>query len=179
MGSQSQEASTEWFIFEDIFLAVFGMFFISLLAALTCCLKKRCNKKIKVLCTAGDQDFKTAFEFFIAKNLHQKLKWINNKTELKRKGKYVLLCDFKNRLPSDVQRALRDLGITIKEEKADILIVVMRKDSGGRDTKFNFIGTEDHPLHHLQLTNIFYYQTYPISGDVNDKAAEDIKTFFR
>lgn len=29
MGSQSQEASTEWFIFEDIFLAVFGMFFIS------------------------------------------------------------------------------------------------------------------------------------------------------
>lgn len=69
---------------------------------------------VKVLCTAGDQDFKTAFEFFIAKNLHQKLKWINNKTELKRKGKYVLLCDFENRLPSDVQRALRDLGITSK-----------------------------------------------------------------
>lgn len=55
----------------------------------------------------------------------------------------------------------------------------MRKESGGLVTKFNFIGTEDHPLHHLPLINIFYHKTYPISNDVNDKAAEDIKTFFR
>lgn len=67
---------------------------------------------VKVLCTAGDQDFKAAFEFFIEKNLQKKLKWIHNKTKLKRKGKYVLLCDLENRIPGDVQGVLLDLGIT-------------------------------------------------------------------
>lgn len=69
---------------------------------------------VKVLCTAGDEDFKTAFEFFIANNLNQKLKWINNKTEFTPKGKYVLLCDLKNRLPGDIQRVLLELDITSK-----------------------------------------------------------------
>lgn len=69
---------------------------------------------VKVLCKAGDQDFKAAFKFFIEKNMHKKLKWINNKTELKRKGKYVLLCNLENRLPGDIQRVLLDLGITSK-----------------------------------------------------------------
>lgn len=183
MGSQTQETSTEDFIIVFVALAVFVIFLIALFLVLACCRKERCNKKnkkIKVLCTAGDEDFKTAFEFFIANNLNQKLKWINNKTEFTPKGKYVLLCDLKNRLPGDIQRVLLELDITKEEEKeADILVVVMRKDSGGRGTKFNFIGTEDHPLHHLPLTNIFYHLSFPISGEVNDKAAEDIKTFSR
>lgn len=96
MGSQTQEAGAESWIIDDTLLVVFAIVFISLLVALACCLKERCNKIVKVLCKAGDRDFKAAFKIFIEKNMHKKLKWINNKTELKRKGKYVLLCNLEN-----------------------------------------------------------------------------------
>lgn len=178
--SETQEAGTEsWvkFLWNLVFTHYVVFAFVFILLGWTCCVRIKRNRKIKVLCTAGDHDYKAAFEFFIERNLQRKLKWINNKTG-RLKGKYVLLCDLKNRLPEEVDGVLFDLGITLKEEVADILVVAMRGESGGNETAFNCIGTEDYRLHNLPITNIFYYQSCPSSDAVNDKAKTVIKSFF-
>lgn len=60
----------------------------------------------------------------------------------------------------------------------DILVVAMRKtDNGRQDTLLSSIGSEDHPLHRLPVTTVFYYRHFTVNCYANEKAKKDIKSF--
>lgn len=53
---------------------------------------------------AGDH-YKIAFEFFVEQELHRKIKWINDTTQERNDGKYLLLTNISSRIPEDVEYA--------------------------------------------------------------------------
>lgn len=76
------------------------------------CTIKICNyNSVEVLCEDCNLDYKNAFEFFIEKELHRKIKWVNPKEELSFNRKYLLLCNIQTRIPEDVEFTLRYFGI--------------------------------------------------------------------
>lgn len=64
-------------------------------------------------------------------------------------------------------------------EKSILVVAMHLTDSGRRNKVFNFIGTNNHPLHSLKLTNIFYRKNHIFDDNAKTQARKDIKRFLQ
>lgn len=140
--------------------------------------KRNPAKKRKVIvlyaCSAYNQaNYIKAFQSFARENFD-----VEFGTKRKRGCKCILLCDVVSRIPEDVQWVLHNLGLDGRSLDDDTMIVAMHNHAGGKiDNVCNFIGTEDDPLHILQLRNMFYSEEKLLKCSKNDTAKQCILSF--
>lgn len=134
-------------------------------------------KEVNVLCEDKGADYGSAFKYFAETEMKFKVNWIS---KVPKCDKYILLFKVETRIPEDVRRVIKKLGIKGERLGNNTMIVAMHCSEGENPIAVsNFIGSPDDPLYSLKLSNTFYNKTYTPKCDENDEAKRIIVSFLK
>ncbi|XP_062589133.1 uncharacterized protein LOC134250804 [Saccostrea cucullata] len=124
--------------------------------------------------TTSDNIF--ALQYFIKKEFNLQ---VNLVTKIRPGRKYLLPCKHQNRIPEEIQRTLRKMGFQGIEPPSSVFIVIMKECVKGKETAYARELENSCLLMKIKrIACVFYEGCLIFNSSFNDKAKEEIRSFF-